>query len=205
MLITVKEKLKNLKAWHRLIQVKKDCFSLSEKDLLLEYGMAFGKAYERFLEGLKNGDFVYTNEQEIRCYLFSEYIKYLQEQDFPKPYHAFVDYKVSDKIIVDLALPINEGKIIAVEIKHDPSPSGIEEDLLRLKEMIENNIAIRGIFVTLAYSDYELKNQLKEQGVFSKFGLNEEGESQRGYVEWHRLKTPNHPKPIDALFIILRK
>ncbi|MEM3828809.1 MAG: hypothetical protein QXP36_06310 [Conexivisphaerales archaeon] len=177
---------------------------MSEKDLLLEYGVAFGKAYERFLEGLKNGEFVYTNEQEIRCYLFSEYIKYLQEQGFPKPYHVFVDYKVDDKII-DLALPIDEGKIIAVEIKHDPFPSGIEEDLSRLKEMIENNIALRGIFVTLAYSDYELKNRLREQGVFSKFGLNEDGESPRGYVEWRTLKTPYHPKLIDALFIILRK
>lgn len=177
---------------------------MSEKDLLLKYGMAFGKAYERFLEGLKNGDFVYLNEQEIRCYLFSEYIKYLREGDFPKPYHVFVDYRVNDKVI-DLALPIDEGKVIAVEIKFNPSPSGIEEDLSKLREIMENNLALRGIFVTLAYSDYGLKNRLREQGTFSRFGLHEEGESDRGYVEWRTLKTLHHPKLIDALFIILRK
>jgi len=181
--------------------------NLLGNDALLRYGGAFIKAYERFLKGLENGDFVYTNEEEMRCYLFSEYIKYLQENDFPRPYHIFVDYKVDGRKI-DLVIQIVEEKVekvIAIEVKLDPALSGIEEDLIKLREMIEKGLAIRGIFITLAFSDYQLKKRLKEEGVFSKFGLNADGKGDRGFVQWRTIKTPYTSKSIDALYIILWK
>jgi len=177
---------------------------LSENDKILLYGAAISKAYENFLKGVEKGDIVYTNEQEIRCFLFMEYISYLREEKFPKPYHIFVDYKIDDKII-DMAVPIDEKKVMAIEIKYNPSPAGVVEDLTKLKELINKNIALRGVFMTFALRDYKLRDRLKERGIFSKFSLKEEGESDSGSVSWQTIESPYDHKSIDALFIVLWK
>jgi len=174
---------------------------MREEELLV-YCDAIGKAYERFWKKFENGDIVFTNEQEIRCHLYAEYLQYLREKGLPKPHHAFLDYRIDNKII-DFAVLTNHEKVIAVEIKYDPNPSGIEEDLAKLRELVDKNLVSIGIFITSALSDYKLKERLRD--ILPKFGLKENGESDLGFVEWHTFRRPNFPALVDALWITLWK
>jgi len=172
---------------------------LSESDEML-YGIAIGKAWEKFLKRVENGEFIYHNEQEMRCFFFAECLRYLG-QYFGPPYAIFVDYKVDNRQI-DLAIPINE-HIFAIEIKLNPHPYGAEHDLIRLRELVDKNIAVRGAFMTLALSDYGLKERLREREIFKKIGLKEEGESDFGYVMWHTFQRSLDSKALDALCVFL--
>jgi len=168
----------------------------------LAYAEIVDLAWKGLLKKLESGDYDYRNEQELRCLLFTECLKHLQEKEFRKPYSIFVDYRINDSLI-DLAFPIGENKVLAVEIKGDPSPSNVEEDLVKLREFLDNTRAIRGLFLSIARSDYGLRERLKEQQIFDKFGLKEEGEGKHGLVEWYTFRTPYFSSPLDALFVVL--
>ena len=156
-------------------------------------------AWNNVLKGMKEGVYVHTNESDIRCLLFHECSKLLEQRG----YKVFVisDYKVDDKR-VDLALlppitdSVDEDHIIAVEIKYDPAPSKIEADLLKLRELLDKGTAVRGVFLTLACSEYGLRERLERRGIFQKFTFRD--------VEWHSLRRPwGRHKHIDALLLVL--
>jgi len=85
--------------------------------------------------------------------------------------------------------------IIAIEIKLDPKPAKIEGDLRRLRELIEKGAVARGVFLTLAFSEYKLKELLEEQGIFQRFKVRR--------VEWYSFRRPIDGRDIDALFLVL--
>lgn len=93
-------------------------------------------------------------------------------------------------------------KIIAVEIKYGLSPSKVEKDLAKLRDLIDKDLAWVVKFLALAPSDDKLMERLKNRGIFSKFGLKEEGKSDLGFVAWQTFEMP-HVCNFDALSITL--
>ena len=151
-------------------------------------------AWRQLLRGIESSTYLHVSESDLRCLLFHECLK-LCEQRGIVPF-LFTEYKINDKR-VDLALHLMAEKelIIAIEIKHDPKPAKIEEDLKRLRELIEGGAVVRGVFLTLASSEYRLKERLEEQGIFQRFKVRS--------VEWHSFKRLIDGRNIDALFVVL--
>jgi len=151
-------------------------------------------AWKRLLRGIENSIYyLYVSESDLRCLLFHECLKLCEQKGL-----LFTEYKLGNKR-VDLAFHLfvlaEREFIIAIEIKHDPKPAKIEKDLKKLHELIEEGAVVRGVFLTLAFSEYRLKKRLEEQGIFQRFKVRN--------VEWHSFKRRIDGKNIDALFVVL--
>jgi len=158
-------------------------------------------AWRQLLRGIEKSSthylyHLYVSESDLRCLLFHECLKLLKLCE--QKGLLFTEYKIDNKR-VDLAfhllVPAERELIIAIEIKHDPKPAKIEKDLKKLHELIEEGAVVRGVFLTLASSDYRLKERLERQGVFRRFKVRS--------VEWHSFKRRIDGKNIDALFVVL--
>ena len=164
-----------------------------------EFLQVLRDAWKNVLKGMEEGAYLHTDESDIRCLLFHECLKLLEQSGY-KVFLVFSDYKVGNRR-VDLALlpPIvhlvDEERIIAVEIKYNPEPSKIEADLLKLRELLDEGTAVRGVFLTLARSEYGLRERLERHGIFQKFAFRD--------VEWHSFRRPWDGTHLDALLLIL--
>ncbi len=174
----------------------------------IDYYSIIHKSWENFLKDVEDFEYHHSNEEDIRCYLFAKCYELLKIYERNRlVLHA--DDKIMDKTIdLTLSSPSLKTVAVAMEIKYNPDPQKIEEDLRRLRELLEKKKIHYGLFVTLALSKYELKKRLKDLGILEKFGLKEEGSSNYGYVEWRTIQRPTpSDRPdlalVDALFICL--
>ena len=150
-------------------------------------------AWKNVLKGMEEGAYLHTDEGDIRCLLFHECLKLL-EQKGERVFFIFSDYQV-DGERVDLALLVDEEHIIAAELKYAPMPSKMEEDLRKLHRLLDEGIAVGGVFLALARNEYGLRERLERQGIFRRFAFRD--------VEWHSFRRPWDGTHLDALLLIL--
>jgi len=149
------------------------------------------RSWYELLREIETLDFGHMTEADLRSRLYHLFTSELKNSRIEQILGlVYTEVKINNRPI-DLVVfdPVVEDKVFAgVEIKLDPDPQGIREDLAKLQNHLNRGDIQVGIFVTMATSDYGLRERLKEQRVVDEFGLKEDEKTNRGYVEFSRVE-----------------
>jgi len=183
-----------------LIMVRRKSSEHETGLLLRRYARLVPHAWERYLAKLKRGEyFPPLNEDDMRCFLFSECLDVMRRKRFDKPYEIFVEYReIYEGKKADLAIGLLEegAAFVAVELKHHPHLEGIEEDILKLREATKSK-AIWGIFLMLGPETYKYQENLDLKAL----GIEEDGANSA--FTWSKIKPKHSNKSLETLLVIL--
>lgn len=191
---------------------------MKERDaqrILRKYFLVFQSAWQDFLKASEKGEFfVPFNEEELRCFLFAKCLEIMRQKKFEKPYEIFAeDKEIIKGTRADIALGwLEDGKFVAIELKHFPSLEGIKADIKRLQEFVKSR-AVFGFFAMIGNSKFEYKKNLNLKDLGIKLELSEpleatldfNGEGEKSFYQWKLVKFPAAQRPLETLLVgILR-
>jgi hypothetical protein len=182
---------------------------------LKKYFMVFQDAWRDFLGNVEKGEYPPPfNEAELRCFLFSKCLEIMRRKKFEKPYEIFAeDREIFEGRKADLALGwLEDGRFVAIELKHCPSLEGIREDIKKLQEFVKSR-AIFGFFAMIGDSKYEYQKYLNLKDLGIQLELREpleatlaEKDGEKSFYQWHLVKFPSAQRPFETLLVgILQK
>jgi hypothetical protein len=188
---------------------------MKERDaqqILRKYFTIFQSAWEDFLKSSERGDFfVPFNEEELRCFMFAKCLEIMRQKKFEKPYEIFAE----DKEIVkgaraDLALGwLEDGKFVAVELKHFPSREGIRRDIKKLQGYVENRAVLFCFFAMIGDSknEYQKYLNLKDMGIKQEILATDKAamvfkkEGEKSFFQWKVVKFLAFERPLETLLV----
>lgn len=126
------------------------------------YASVFDSAWNRFLEELRKGKTIPTNEAEMRSYLFVQCLVSLKRRGFSVPYEIGVeDIEVYGGERADLTLGfLDEQRCVTIEMKYFPKPESIRDDIVKLRKFIVKDRFAVGYFVMIGRKGYPYRETL---------------------------------------------
>jgi len=188
--------------------------SMKERDaqnILKKYFGVFQGAWQDFLEASEKGEFLVPfNEEELRCFLFAKCLEIMRRKKFEKPYEIFAeDKEISKGTRADIALGwLEDGRFVAIELKHFPSLEGIRADIKRLQGFVKSR-AVFGFFAMIGDSknEYQKYLNLKDLGIQQEIRepdeatINFKGEGEKSFYQWKLVKFPAAQRPLETLLV----
>lgn len=174
-----------------------------ERELIEElkrYAQIFPKAWKKFLTKLENEEiYIPMNEAEMRCYLFSECLSIMHEENFPKPFEITVeDKEILEGKRADISLGLlKDGKFVGVELKRFPDFESIKDDIKKLSEFVKNKV-IFTFFGMIANSKYNYKKNINLESL----GIQQEGDN--SFYEWSLIEPPTAKIKLETLLVGIR-
>jgi len=176
---------------------------------LNRYFRVFQDAWRDFLGSIEKGEFLPTNEAELQSFLCAKCLEAMRRKKFEKPYEIFVqDKEIFEGRKADLALGwLDDGRFVAVELKHEPEFEGIRKDIKKLQEFVKSR-AIFGFFAMIGDSkqEYQKYLDLKDLGIELELRepleatLTEDGGA-KSFYQWRTVKFPSVQRPFETLLI----
>jgi len=156
-------------------------------------------AWYSYLDQIKRGEHPFPfNENEMRCFFFSECLEIMRKGRFSKPYQISVENKeILEGRSADLALGWTDiGSFIAVELKRFPAVEEVKEDIEKLHQATEAK-AICGFFLALCDATYDYRKNLDLRA------LDIEENGRHSWFAWKTIKPKHLDILIDALIVFL--
>ncbi|MEM2146869.1 MAG: hypothetical protein QW279_16010 [Candidatus Jordarchaeaceae archaeon] len=180
------------------------------QNILKRYFMVFPDAWNDFLKNVEKGDFpVPSNEAELRSYLFAKCLEIMRRKKFEKPYEIFAeDKEIFEGRKADLALGwLEDGRFVAIELKHGPSIEGIRMDIEKLQKFVKSR-AIFGFFAMIGNSKYEYQKYLNLKDLGIQLELREPlkatlafKDGEKSFYQWRLIKAPFLSVQLETLLV----